>query len=166
MFLFQVTMLRRTGCRRFVCWYRLTQLANKYNILLYIIYNFAKKSSVKIIFVLYLIPYLIDSERSIFYRYSNNMFLPCFIAFFWFGVKIYEKDSMFAFRRKTVHLFVFVLRFYINVVKKLRIRHKKAFITWKSNFFEKNAEKRDRIEKTKRVKVAFYRFYRNEFIKN
>lgn len=65
---------------------------------------------------------------------------------------------MFAFRRKTVQLFVFVLRFYINVVKKLRIRHKKAFITRKNNFFEKNAEKRDRIEKIKRVKVVFIGF--------
>ena len=34
-----------------------------------------------------------------------------------FGVKTYEKDSILAFRRKTVQLFVFVLRFYINVVK-------------------------------------------------
>ena len=122
------------GCRRFVYRYRLTQLANKYNILLYIIYNFAKKSSVKkssvkIIFVLYRIPYLMDPERPVFYRYSNNMFPPCFIAFFRFGVKIYKKDSIFAFRRKTVQLFVFVLRFYVNVVKKLLIRYKKAFIT-------------------------------------
>lgn len=146
------------GCRRFVYRHRLTQLANKYNILLYIIYNFVKKSSVKIIFVLYRIPYLMDSERSVFYRYSNNMLPPCFIAFFWFGVKIYEKDSIFAFRRKAVQLFVFVLRFYVNVVKKLLIRYKKAFITWKKQYFLKNAEKRDRIEKIKRVKVVFICF--------
>ena len=150
------------GCRRFVYRHRLTQLANKYNILLYIIYNFVKKSSVKIIFVLYRIPYLMDSERSVFYRHSNNMLPPCFIAFFWFGVKIYEKDSIFAFRRKTVQLFVFVLRFYVNVVKKLLIRYKKAFITWKKQFFW---EKRDRIEKNKRVKVVFICFVEMNLLK-
>lgn len=143
------------GCRRFVYRHRLTQLANKYNILLYIIYNFVKKSSVKIIFVLYRIPYLMDSERSVFYRYSNNMLPPCFIAFFWFGIKIYEKDSIFAFRRKTVQLFVFVLRFYVNVVKKLLIRYKKAFITWKKAIF---LRKKRQNWKIKRVKIVFICF--------